>query len=89
MLLAMTYIALEDISMLGIGEHYKLGELCVHASPCSVSQILWHEMTLRPSLLLLVCGASRTGASVQHCLVYGMTSSGGLFPGAQFAADAT
>ena len=89
MLLAMTGIALEDLCSIGIGQHYTLGAFGVSSSISRMPQILWHEVTLRPSLLLLVCGASRTGTSVQHCLVYGMTPSGCLFPGAHFAADVT
>ena len=54
MLLEMTRIALEDRCVIGVGQHDTLGTFGISSSISSVPQILCHEMTLRPRLLLVI-----------------------------------
>ena len=80
-------IASEDIGRLCLRGHNAPGALCVDASPCSVPQVFRKEVALRPTLLVFLSGAARACARVQHGLVHGMTSLGGLLARADFAAD--
>jgi len=84
-----TRIAFKDIALLRIAGDDTSRALCVEASPRCVSQILWNEVTLRPSQLPLFCGTARAGTSVKHCFVHGMATFGGLFTSADFAANVT
>ena len=80
-------IASEDISRLCLRGHNAPGALCVDTSPRSVPQVFRKEVALRPALLVFLRGAARACARVQHRLVYGMTSLGGLLARADLAAD--
>ena len=80
-------VAFERIAVLRTAGDDTFGTFCVHASPRCVSQVFWHEVTLRPRQLLLFGGAACTGTCVQHRLVHGMATFGGLFTGAYLAAD--
>ena len=80
-------VAFEDISRLCLRRYNAPCTLCVDASPCSVPQVFGEEVALRPTLLVFLSGAARACARVQHGLVHGMASFGGLLASADFAAD--
>ena len=82
-----TCIASEDIARLCLCGYNAPCALCVDASPRSVSQIFGEEVAVRPTLLVILCGAASACARVEHRLVHGMTSLGGLLARADFAAD--
>ena len=80
-------VAFEDIARLCLRCYNAPCTLCVDASPRSVSQVFGEEVAVRPTLLVIVCGAACACARVQHRLVHGMASFGGLLARADFAAD--
>ena len=83
----LTGIAFEHIAGLRTTGDDTFGTSCVPASPCRMSQVLGHEMTLRPCQLLVFGRTACTGTCVQYCLVDGMATFGGLFTGAYLAGN--
>ena len=83
----LTGVAFEHIVGLRTTGDDTFGTSCVAASPCRVSQVSGHEMTLRPRQLLVFGRTACTGTRVQYRLVDGMATLGGLFTGAYLAAD--
>ena len=77
-----TGIAFEHIAVLRTAGDDTFGTLGVRASPRCVSQVFWHEVTMRPRQLLVFGGTSCAGTRVQHRLVHGMATFAGLFTGA-------
>ena len=82
-----TCIASEDVARLCLCGYNAPCALCVDASPRSVSQIFGEEVAVRPTLLVILGGAARACARVEHRLVHGMASFGGLLARADLAAD--
>ena len=84
---AMAIVAGEDICRFCLGRHDAARASGIEASPYRVPQIVCKEVALRPTQLALLAGAAGARAGVEHRLVHGMATFGGLLARADFATD--